>query len=318
MDDLLAPVLEYQPRQDAAGRTRWSRRDAKRIDLHCHSTFSDERLRWVPRWMTFRPLLEPEELYDLAKQRGMDFVTITDHDTIDGCKALLDRRGELPDFMIGEEVTAAFPEDGTVIHVNVFDIDERQHDEIQRRRDDVYALVDYVAKAGRLFVLNHMTWTGQHRPLNARQVEVMLDLFPIFEVLNGTRSYAHNAFTWRATQGRGKVLVAGSDSHTNRVGTTYTLSAGETVAELTESILAGKAVACGAFGTPEQLRDDVWLTLQRNVQRHYVEATSAWKRATCHLVKGLGRLAYPFICLGYHARQNLLIRKSLHAISLPA
>ena len=32
----------------------------------------------------------PEEVYELAKRRGMDFVTITDHDTIDG--ALRDRR----------------------------------------------------------------------------------------------------------------------------------------------------------------------------------------------------------------------------------
>ena len=318
MNDLLAPALEYQPRRDADDRIRWSRLNGQRIDLHCHSTFSDESIRWLPGWMAFRPLLEPEELYDLAKRRGMDFVTITDHDTIDGCKALLDRRGERRDFVVGEEVTARFPEDGTVIHVNVFDIDEDQHAEIQRLRGNVYDLVDYMTKADRLFVLNHMTWTGQHRPLRTWQIEVMLDLFGVFEGLNGTRSYAHNAFTRHVTQGRGKVLVAGSDSHTNRVGTSYTLSAGETVADLTASIRAGHAVPCGAFGTPEQLRDDVWITLQTNVQRHYLEATSAWKRGTCHVVEGLGRLAYPFVCLGYHARQNLLIRKSLSAIPAPA
>jgi predicted metal-dependent phosphoesterase TrpH len=317
MSDLLALPLEYQPDLNSRSRVAWSRIDGTRIDLHCHSTFSDED---VPRLPGFRfcPLLTPEQTYDLAKQRGMDFVTITDHDTIDGCQALLDRRGPLPDFIVGEEVSVTFPEDGTVVHVGVFDIDERQHAEIQRLRDNLYDLVDYLRGLDQLFVLNHMTWTRQHRPLKACQLEAMLELFPVFEGLNGTRSYAHNAFAWHATRGRGKVLVAGSDSHTRRVGTTYTLSTGQTAAELLAAIRAGAAVPCGAFGTPEQLRDDVWITLQTNVERHYLEATSAWKRAMCHAVQRLGQIAYPLLCLGYQARQNLLIRRSLDAIPVQA
>ena len=35
----------------------------------------------------------PEEVYELAKRRGMDFVTITDHDTIDGVLTIADRPG---------------------------------------------------------------------------------------------------------------------------------------------------------------------------------------------------------------------------------
>ena len=316
MNELLAPILEYQ---SALGRDRlsWLASPGKRVDLHCHSVFSDERIRWLPG-LAFCPLLEPEELYDLAKSRGMDFVTITDHDTIDGCKALLDRRGPLPDFLIGEELTVTFPEDGTRIHINVFDIDEQQHAELQRLRSSIYDAVDYLVHQDKLFVLNHMTWTAQHRPLQSWQIEAMLRLFPVFEGLNGTRSYAHNAFTHHATRGLGKVYVAGSDSHTHRVGSTYTLTQGETVAELIANIRAGAAAPCGAFGTPEQLREDVWITLQKNVERHLEQATSIWKRATCHTVRGFGRLAYPFACLGYHARQNLLIRKSMAAIAPPA
>jgi len=313
MTDVLAPILEYQPARDAHGRRCWSRVTGTRMDLHCHSTFSAERVRWLPGLM-FYPLLEPEELYDLAKARGMDFVTITDHDTIDGCKALFDRRGNLPDFIIGEEVTVGFPEDGTIIHVNAYDIDERQHAEVQRLRENVYDLVDFLRGIDKLFVLNHMTWTKQRRVLKTWQVEAMLELFDVFEGLNGTRSYAHNAFVRHVTRGHGKVLVAGSDSHTHRVGTTYTLSEGKTAGELIAAIRAGQAAPCGAFGTSEQFRDDVWITLQRTIERHMTEASSAWKRATCHVAQGLGRVAYPFVCLGYHARQNLLIRKSLQAI----
>ena len=56
-----------------------------RADLHCHSTASQvsklgvQRRAGLPECGT-----PPEEVYALAKRRGMDFVTITDHDTIDG------------------------------------------------------------------------------------------------------------------------------------------------------------------------------------------------------------------------------------------
>ena len=47
----------------------------------------------------------PQEVYELAKRRGMDFVTITDHDTIAGVLEIADR----PDVFISEELTAALP-----------------------------------------------------------------------------------------------------------------------------------------------------------------------------------------------------------------
>ena len=56
-----------------------------RADLHCHSTASAiaslgvQNALGLPECAT-----PPEEVYELAKRRGMDFVTITDHDTIDG------------------------------------------------------------------------------------------------------------------------------------------------------------------------------------------------------------------------------------------
>ena len=219
----LNPLNTFMPRDavnDASGECRpWQRRDGVRIDLHCHSTFSDERIKWLPGF-TYHPMLTPGEVYDLAKSRGMDFVTITDHDTIDGGLALLNERGDLDDFVIGEEVSIRFPEDGTVIHVNVYDHDEAQHRELQRLRENIYDCIAYLRQIDKLFSINHLTWTAQHRVLTPWQLEVMLDLFPVFEGLNGARSYAHNAFAWYATRGRDKVLVGGSDSHSNRVGTT--------------------------------------------------------------------------------------------------
>ena len=77
-----------------------------RADLHCHSTASEfsklgiQRSLGLPECAT-----PPEEVYELAKRRGMDLVTITDHDTIDGCLQIADR----PDVFISEELTCWFP-----------------------------------------------------------------------------------------------------------------------------------------------------------------------------------------------------------------
>jgi len=313
VNELLTPILEYEPRAGREARPRHVRRQGARIDLHCHSTFSVEHIRWAPG-VVYYPLLEPQELYDLAKARGMDFVTITDHDTIDGCKALLDRRGEPADFIFGEEVTTRLPEDGTIVHVNVFDIDEAQHAEIQRLRGNIHELVAYLRQIDKLFVLNHLTWTAQHRALERRHIEALLELFDVFEGLNGSRSYAHNAFAWHATRGGGKVLVAGSDSHTHRVGTTYTLSVGGTKTELLASIRAGDSALCGSFGTPEKLREDVWITLHKTAERRISAAGNAWERLVCRGLARLCRTVCPLVCLGYYTRQNVLIRDSRRAL----
>lgn len=312
MDHPLAQAAEFETAA-AQFEGAWRRKAAMRVDLHCHSTFSDETLKYLPGAL-YHPLLTPEEVYDLAKSRGMDYVTITDHDTIDGCLDLLNRRGDLPDFIVAEEVTVAFPEDGTRVHVNVFDINEAQHRELQSLRGSIYELADYARSIDKLFVLNHLTWTEQHRVLKTWQIERLLEHFDVFEGINGARSYAHNAFAWAATRGRGKTLVGGSDSHTHRVGTTYTLTSGETRAEMLANIRSGVAEPAGAFGTAEKLREDVWLVVQRNIERRLEEATTFWQRAICRTLRPFGRVVYPLVCLGYDTRQNTLVRGFLRAL----
>ena len=68
-----------------------------------------------------------EEVYELAKRRGMDFVTITDHDTIDGCLEIADR----PDVFISEELTAWFRGEPQAVHVLCFGITPDDHDWLQ-------------------------------------------------------------------------------------------------------------------------------------------------------------------------------------------
>ncbi len=285
----------------------WTGSRGVKIDMHCHSTYSLETLSLLPT-LSWNPVLTPGELYDLAKARGMDYVTITDHDTIDGCKALVDERGDLPDFFFGEEVSAALPDNGTVVHVNVFDINEEQHAEVRRLRSNLFEMVDYLRRLGKVCSINHLTWTEQHRVLTSAQIDAILHAFDVFEGINGTRSYAHNAFVWQATRGWGKTLIAGSDTHTDRVGSTYTLTKGRNRQEVLENIRAGLATPHGAFGTPEKLRDDVWAVLQCNIERRMAEATGHWERLVCRTLRRIGKTLHPLVLLGYHKHQDVLIR----------
>ena len=77
-----------------------SSRHARPLDglASCRSSASSARLH-LPECAT-----APEEVYELAKRRGMDFVTITDHDTIAGALTIADRA----DTFISEELTVSF------------------------------------------------------------------------------------------------------------------------------------------------------------------------------------------------------------------
>ena len=63
----------------------------------------------------------------MAKRRGMDFVTITDHDTIDGCLELADR----PDVFVSEELTAWFAGEPQAVHVLCYGIAPADHEFLQ-------------------------------------------------------------------------------------------------------------------------------------------------------------------------------------------
>jgi DNA polymerase III alpha subunit len=70
----------------------------------------------------------PEEVYELAKRRGMDFVTITDHDTIDGALELTER---YDDAFVSEELTAWFRGEPQAVHILVWGINPDDHERLQ-------------------------------------------------------------------------------------------------------------------------------------------------------------------------------------------
>ena len=92
-------------------------REPVRIDLHVHSRFSSRPYSWFLRSAhSAECYTEPATVYKTAKLRGMNLVTLSDHDTIDGA---LELAALGPDTFISEEVSARFPEDGCIVHTIV-------------------------------------------------------------------------------------------------------------------------------------------------------------------------------------------------------
>jgi glycosyltransferase involved in cell wall biosynthesis len=158
-----------------------------KIDLHVHSKYSIRPSQWIlqklgcPECFT-----EPADVYRIAKQKGMDLVTITDHNTISGSAEI----AHLPDTFISEEITTYFPEDGCKAHVLVYNIDDAIHREIQEVRENIFDLVDYLSSAGIVHVLAHPLYSVNDK-LTIEHFEKFLLLFKNIE-LNGARDDYQN------------------------------------------------------------------------------------------------------------------------------
>ncbi len=241
----------------------------KKADLHCHSVYSTFKYFRIAN--TRDSYNRPEEVYRLAKERGMDFVTLTDHDSIDGCLYLLNKNPDLPDFFISEEVETYFPDTRQRIHVNVFDIDERQHEEIQRRRCNIYDLHEYVKEERIIASANHMFQNYRMRNSPRHYFEEMLRMFDIFEVKNGAMASQHNRLVEDlmavVREKRGAVsLVAGSDAHTlGPLALVYTVAEAQSVTDFLEKVRGGECFVWGSEMGFSELLSDVY----RMVFRYY-------------------------------------------------
>src|SRR6516162_7861328 len=126
--------------------------ESSRADLHVHSTASAVSKLGVQRSLEIPECAtDPLEVYELAKRRGMDFVTITDHDTIAGALEL----AHLPDTFISEELTAWFKGEPQAVHVLCYGITPEDHEWLQAHSDDVEACAEYLHSSGITAALAH-------------------------------------------------------------------------------------------------------------------------------------------------------------------
>lgn len=218
-----------------------------RVDLHVHSTASELSKLGVQRSLHLPECATtPQEVYALAKAQGMDFVTITDHDTIHGAQTL----AHLPDTFISEELTVAFRGEPQAVHVLCLGITESDHEWLQAHNDDVETCADYLAANAITAALAHPFY-AVGAPLTARHRRRLAQLFTIWETRNGSRAKELNLPAFVYIETHGGTAVGGSDDHAGiDIGRTFTQTppAG-TPAEFLAHIRAGRANAHGAQGS---------------------------------------------------------------------
>lgn len=220
-----------------------------RADLHLHTNASI--FKYFRAGNTRDSYNDPDETYRLAKMRGMDFVTFTDHDTVDGCLKFQDRHPEYADFFVSAEIETFFPRTGHRIHVNVFDLTLAQWKVINVKRRNIFDLVEYLRSEGLLYSANHLFQSYRMRQAPEDFFTKMLELFDVFEVKNGSMAYQHNALVedllTTAKEKHGSLaLVGGSDAHTYPpVASVFTLAPGATWREFLASIRDGECLSWG-------------------------------------------------------------------------
>ncbi|RQW85488.1 MAG: glycosyltransferase [Geobacter sp.] len=161
-----------------------------RADLHVHSSHSNKPTYWALRKFNCpESYSSPELIYHAARKQGMDFVTITDHNTISGVLEI----AHLPGVFVSSELTCYFPEDGCKLHVVVLNINEDSFLEILELRKNLYELVEYLHHSGIPHFVAHPLY-AQNDKLSADHLEKLLLLFRVFEVKNGARAKRYGTF----------------------------------------------------------------------------------------------------------------------------
>ena len=148
----------------------------------------------------------------------MDFVTITDHDTIDGCLELADR----PDCFVSEELTARFAGEPQAVHVLCYGITPGDHEWLQAHAGDVEACAAYLHEQGIACALAH-PFFNVAAPLTRRHRRRLAELFPVWEVRNGSRAAELNMPAAVYIETHGGTGIGGSDDHAGvDIGRTFT------------------------------------------------------------------------------------------------
>jgi glycosyltransferase involved in cell wall biosynthesis/predicted metal-dependent phosphoesterase TrpH len=218
-----------------------------RADMHVHSTASELSKLGIQRSLNLPECAtEPEEVYELAKRNGMDFVTITDHDTIEGALSI----AHLPDVFISEELTVSFKGEPQAVHVLCYGITGANHEWLQAHNDDVETCAAYLSEHEITCALAHPFFPPA-APLTARHRRRLAQLFPIWETRNGSRAKELNLPAFVYIETHGGTAIGGSDDHAGiDIGRTFTeVPFSHTPREFLAHVRAGHAEAHGAQGS---------------------------------------------------------------------
>jgi len=235
-----------------------------RADLHVHTRAS--RVCGTLKFLGSRDCYSaPEDVYRVAKARGMHLVAVTDHDVIDGALELAAAHPD--DVIVGEEVSCWLADGQLEVHLGVYGMTERLHREIQPWRRDAFDVMTALREADVFFALNHLMYfyRGQ-MPLDV-YLEV-LDAVPALEARNGTMLPEHNLLVEALARrpGRRLGMIGGSDAHTlRRIGRTWTEAPGANRGEFLASLRAGLGRPQGEHGAARAVYGDAYGVVGRYI-----------------------------------------------------
>lgn len=241
-----------------------------KADLHVHSKYSDVPSTWLLKaYDSPESFTETETVYQQAKARGMNFVTLTDHDDIRGSLELVANHPD--DCFVSSEITSYFPEDNCKVHILVYGISEEQFNRIVALRHNLYIMRDYIQSQRIAYSVAHATY-DQDTKLSFEHIEKLVLLFDVFEVINGAGDKQNNRLlhryllnlnreTLQRLQKKHQIepispdpwvksYTGGSDDHCGiLIGSAWTQTQASTIEDFLEHLKNKQSHACGSHGS---------------------------------------------------------------------
>lgn len=199
----------------------------KKVDVHVHSKGSQQVIRGsnaTRKLGVKESYVDFEHQYRLAKKRGMDYVTLSDHNSISEAMKLVEAHPK-DTFMSCEYLIKGRPE-GQDLEILVLDIDQQMHCSLMNATEyGAKAFVDLVRQADRPFSLAHPAWAVQPKPrLTVNELEEWVGMCDVIEGLNGD-CQRENEVAQIIAKYKGKPMSGGSDDHGGlHTGLTYTVA----------------------------------------------------------------------------------------------
>ncbi len=225
---------------------------SRSCDMHVHSKHSMASGSWLLRRFRVPESFTPPELvYELARKRGMDYVTITDINSIEGAL----RIGHLPGTFLSEQVRTYLPGRRSAVHILVYDLTPEQHEEMAGVRESYPALMEYLRDRGLMHSFAHPFYYPE-ADLSLGDFAMVARDAELVESMNGTRAREENDSVppvVRAIRGDGSFsgFTGGSDDHCGRfIGLTFTKVEGAgSLSEFLDGVRQGRGRPAGQHGT---------------------------------------------------------------------
>jgi predicted metal-dependent phosphoesterase TrpH len=195
----------------------------------------------------------------------MDFVTITDHDTIDGCLELSDR----DDCFMSEELTAWFAGEPQAVHVLCYGITVEDHDFLQANARDLEVCAEYLHSNRITCALAH-PFFAVAAPLTASHRRRLAGLFPVWETRNGSRARELNMPAAVYIETHGGTGIGGSDDHAGvDIGRTFTETPpASSPEEFLRHVREGRAESRGDQGSAAKWAHSALVLASRALNNH--------------------------------------------------